>query len=143
MQITKIDPDAVLAAAEALPKDGPVVMLNLIRYNEQAQYGDRPNEAPCSGQEAYLQRYAPAFSQIAAAEGVSGVEVLYLGSVAASLAALPDEHWDNIVLVKYPSFAAFQAITESPRYEAEAAPHRRAALADWRLFATAPLSLPD
>ena len=142
MQITEINPDAVLVAAEALPKDGPVVMLNLVRYNEQAQYGDRPNEVPCSGQEAYLQRYAPAFSQIAAAEGVSGVEVLYLGSVAASLAGPPEEQWDNIVLVKYPSLAAFRAITESAQYEAKAAPHRRAALADWRLIATAQVVLP-
>lgn len=142
MQITEMNADAVRAATGAISADSPVVMLNLVRYNAQADYGDRTDQAACSGQEAYLLRYAPAFNAVAAAEGVTGIEILYLGNVAAALAALAGEHWDNIVLVKYPSFAAFRAVTESPKYLAEAYAHRKAALADWRLIATSQIALP-
>ena len=142
MPITEINIEAVLEAAEVVPADSPVVMLNLVRYNEHAEYGGQTDQPACSGQEAYLQRYAPAFNAVAAAEGVTGIQVLYLGSVAAALAAPDGEHWDNIVLVQYPSFAAFRTVTESPKYTADALPHRKAALADWRLIATSQIVLP-
>ncbi len=142
MQTTEINIEAVLEAAEAIPEASPVVMLNLVRYNERADYGGRTDLPACSGQEAYLQRYAPAFNAVAAAEGVTGIQVLYLGSVAAALAAPDGEHWDNIVLVQYPSFAAFRAVTESAKYATDALPHRKAALADWRLIATNQITRP-
>ena len=141
MPTTEMNTDAILAAAEAIPDGGPVVMLNLVRYNEHADYGDRTDLPPCSGQEAYLQRYAPAFNAVAAAEGITETKVLYLGAVTAALAAPAGEQWDNIVLVQYPSFSAFRAITESPCYQTDAYPHRKAALADWRLIATTQVPL--
>lgn len=49
-------PHALLAAAGAIPADTPIFMVNLLRYREQADYGDRPTAAPCSGREAYFQR---------------------------------------------------------------------------------------
>ncbi len=142
MPITEINTKAVLAAAEAIPEASPVVMLNLIRYNEHADYSGHADFPACSGQEAYLQRYAPAFNAIAAAEGVTGIQVLYLGNVAAALAAPVGEQWDNIVLVQYPSLTAFRAVTESPRYQSEAYPHRKASLADWRLIAATEVPMP-
>lgn len=142
MPTTEINDDAVLAAAEIIPDGSPVVMLNLVRYNERADYGGHTDLAACSGQEAYFQRYAPAFNAVAAAEGVTDIQVLYLGNVAAALAAPDSERWDNIVLVQYPSLAAFRAVTESPQYKSEAYPHRKAALADWRLIATSQITLP-
>ena len=143
MPITEMNAVAVLAAAEAVPGGGPVVMLNLVRYNEHADYGGRTDFPACSGQEAYLQRYAPAFNAVAAAEGVTGIQVLYLGNVAAALAAPDGERWDNIVLVQYPSFAAFRTVTESAKYTTDALPHRKAALADWKLIAATQVPMPD
>ena len=142
MPTTEINIEAVLAAAGTIAADSPVVMLNLVRYNEHAEYDDNTDFPACSGQEAYLQRYAPTFNAVAAAEGVTGIQVLYLGSVAAALAAPDGERWDSIVLVQYPSFAAFRTVTESARYTADALPHRKAALADWRLVATSQIPLP-
>ena len=142
MPTTEMNTDAVLAAAEAIPDGSPVVMLNLVRYNPQADYGDRADQAACTGKEAYLQRYAPAFNAVAAAEGITGTKVLYLGAVMAALAGPAEERWDDIVLVQYPSFSAFRAITESPHYQSDAYPHRKAALADWRLIATNQVPLP-
>ena len=40
-----------------------------------------------------------------------------------------------MVLVEYGNYAAFRAVTESADYERDAAPHRRAALENWRLIA--------
>ena len=136
MTITEIDPEDIVTAGALIPKDSSVIMLNLVRYNERAEYGDRTDITPCSGREAYLQRYAPAFNRVAEAEGVQGISVLYLGTVAALLVAQADEHWDEIALVEYPSFVAFRRVVDSPRYAMEAAIHRQAALKDWRLIAT-------
>ena len=141
MRTTVIDPGAILAAATAIPADQPVFMLNLLRYREQADYGDRTDFAPCSGQEAYFRRYVPAFNQVAAALGVLGIKPFYVGGVLARLVAPPDEPWDNVAVVEYPSFAAFRRVVESPEYHAEASPHRKAALEDWRLIATQQIAL--
>ncbi len=35
--------------------------------------------------EAYTQRYAPAFNQVAAELGVEGLEVIYVGTVAQTI----------------------------------------------------------
>ena len=137
MRTVRMNPEAVQAAAGVIPDDVPVVMLNMLRFREQADYGNRTEFAPCSGREAYLQRYAPVVRQIMA--DVS--QVVWLGNVLAPVIAPADEPWDTIVLVEYPSFAAFRRLVENPRYLAEAAPHRTAALEDSRLIATAKVAL--
>ncbi|WP_375434851.1 hypothetical protein [uncultured Hymenobacter sp.] len=52
--------ESLLAAARELPADQSVLMLNLVRYRAQADYGADSTEAPCSGREAY-QDYIQAF----------------------------------------------------------------------------------
>ena len=51
----------------------------------------------------------------------------------------PDEVWDGIGLVRYPDIKVFQNLTADSAYLAKAEPHRAAALADWRLYATTSL----
>ena len=135
--------EAMDAADRTLSGRGPVHMLNLLRYRAQAAYGPLSNLAPCSGREAYLQRYAPAFARVAAAvtPGARFAPVLLAG-VRAMLLAPADEAWDDMVIVEYQDFATLRRILDSPQYEAEAAPHRRAALADWRFIATMKMELP-
>jgi len=141
MQTVEMHPEDVLAATGVIPEDQPIVMLNLLRYRVQADYGDRTGIAPCSGREAYHTRYVPAFGQVAAEyEIISGIQVIWVGTVLARMVGPADEQWDEIALVEYPSFAAFQRITGSPQYQADAAFHRLAALADWRLIATTKMS---
>lgn len=142
MHTTKMTSEAVLAAASVISDASPIVMLNLLRYRERADYGDRTDAAPCSGRDAYYGRYLPAFNQVAAAEGVAGISIVYAGAVLAHVVAPADEQWDDVAIVHYPDFATFRRITESPHYAADAAPHRHAALADWRLIATMPVSVP-
>lgn len=136
---TELATQALLAAASSIPAGIPIYMVNLLRYRYQADYGDSATAAPCSGREAYFQRYIPAFAKVT--EG-DGIKPFWVGRALAQLVAPPGEHWDDVAIVEYPSFAVFQRMIESPAYLAEAEPHRRAALADWRLIPTAKADMP-
>ncbi len=136
MELTKLNPEDIATGAGAIGEDTPFVMLNLLRYKEQADYGIGSEHTPCSGREAYYQRYVPAFAAIAARlENTKRFKPAFVGSVLQALVNSPDEPWDDVVLVEYGNYAAFRDVAESADYEREAAPHRRAALANWRLIA--------
>jgi uncharacterized protein (DUF1330 family) len=134
---TKINEAAVQAAANTSIDDGPVFMVNLLRYKKHAEYDNPADGAPCSGREAYFQRYVPAFNNIAANENV---KVFFVGNVYSTLVAPEGEQWDDVAIVEYPSFAAFRRITECAAYHATAAPHRNAALENWRLLKTSKMA---
>ena len=112
-------------------EDGPITMLNLLRYAERADYPSDFEAEPCSGREAYARYGKVAFKTLS---GVGG-RILWIGQVALSLIAPQDEQWDDVVLVQYPSRAAFLGMLQLEEYKA-AAPHRTAALADSRLIAS-------
>lgn len=137
MRTIEINLDALDAAARKIPPDAPVFMLNLLCYREHADYRGRPGEVPSSGRDVYHGKYRVAFARIAAE---AGHKVSWFGGVLASLVGPPDERWDEMAIVEYPSFAIFRSLVESPRYKAEADHHRLAALEDWRLIATAKLA---
>ncbi len=135
MSAISLDPKNILAAAAKIPAGEPVIMINLVQFHKQAQYED-PDQTPCSGMEAYLQRYAPAFNEVAAAEKVEGIEVVYAGSVAQTILGPAEPEWDLVAVVRYPNFAALRKVIESPLYVEKAAPHRKAALKAWEFIAT-------
>lgn len=137
MATTQINESSMDEAARALA-DGEVLMVNLLRYNAEARYesGDQP---PCSGREAYFTRYVPAFAEVTQGQGIGAQ---WVGNVHAALVGPLDEAWDDVAIVRYPNFAAFRTMIEGADYQAKADPHRRAALADWRLLATTPMPLP-
>ena len=140
MRTTEVRSEDVQAAEGVIPEGAPFFMLNLLRFRERADYGDRADVAPSSGRGAYHERYVPAFGKIAARVAADGIRVFWVGDVFARVVGPTDERWDEMAIVEYPSFSAFRRVTESPEYEAEAAPHRTAALEDWRLIATAKTS---
>lgn len=118
----------------ALMKDAgdhtPIVMINLLKYREQAKYPDGMDVAPCSGREAYQRYGALAGEKVAAAGG----RLVWMGSVAAVVIGPADESWDDALLVEYPSPKAFFEMATDTGYQ-DAAVHRTAALADSRLIA--------
>lgn len=123
-----------LAAFLAEDPGSPIVMLNLLRYRDEADYSEAPDlapEAPISGREAY-QRYSEGVLPILASID-AGIELF--GPCHGTLIGPADEAWDEIVLVRYPSTAAFVGMVTSPEYEAITG-HRTAALADSRLVRT-------
>lgn len=111
---------------------GPVVMLNLLRLREVADYSASPELAPpspISGREAY-QRYMEHTEPYLRA---SGGEVLFLGNGGAFFIGPPEERWDVAMLVKQASVESFIAFASNPAYLAGIG-HRTAAVEDTRLL---------
>ncbi len=80
---------------------GPVVMLNLLRFRPDgrelyAQYAEHLSST-------FLPRY--------------GGEVLYAGEGSSVLAAEPGQEWDAVLMVRYPSRAAFSQMVADPEYQ--------------------------
>lgn len=124
--------DALDAVERHMPKGKPVYMLNLIRYRETALYENGFDAAPCTGREAYHDRYIPLFRRIAAERLGSRV---FLGAMLARLAGPTAERWDVVAVNVYADFATFRAIVDTDSYRREAEPHRLAALDGFGLFA--------
>ncbi len=142
MKTMEINLENLRLAKEKIPANVPVMMLNLLRYKDQADYGEQHDQsAPSSGRDVYFQRYAPAFNQVASNLKVTGIAPFWVGNVLASLVAPDIEQWDDIVLVAYPDFEAFCLVVESEDYLIHAAHHRLAALEDWRLIAMVKINL--
>lgn len=117
--------------ARSLPADKPVTMLNLLRFNEHSRYPAGSDAAPCSGREAYRRYSRVALGKLEAV----GARPVWMAEAFASVIAPEDEQWDEVLLVQYPSGAAFMQMLGMPDYQA-ATIHRTAALADSRLIAT-------
>jgi uncharacterized protein (DUF1330 family) len=124
-------PESFRALSQDVPADVPVVMLNLLRFREAAAYPDGSAHEPCSGRAAYGRYSAHALPAVAAAGG----QVLFAGQALAHPIGLPEERWDEVVLVAYPSIGAFFKMVMEPAYQAQSV-HRTAALLDARLVCT-------
>jgi uncharacterized protein (DUF1330 family) len=112
-----------LAGSEA---DGPVVMLNLNRYRERAEYeGEVPDGLPAdvSGQEAYMRCGVVA---LAVLERVGG-KVLWQAESKLTVVGEETDRHDEVVAVWYPSFSAFVALATDAEILAARA-HRVAGL---------------
>ncbi len=133
MKTIELDLEGFKATAQKIPTDGPVFMLNLLRYRDRALYQDRPDEAPCSGREAYHHRYLPSFQRLAAS---TDYKLTFFGSVLGKLVGPDGARWDDVAIVEYASYADFCGVVDSERYRTEANHHRLAALEDFRLFVT-------
>jgi len=91
----------------SLPDTGPVVMVNLVRFRERSLDGNG------SGWDAYA-RYSK--GDMPLLKKVGGT-VIWAGHVeGTALGDLGDGRWDWVVLVLYPSRAAFLEMMTSPEY---------------------------
>lgn len=116
--------------------DGPVEMLNLLRFREVADYGDLPELAPdteVSGAEAYEEYSRHTLQHLARRGG----EVVWMGQGGMPLIGPVDERWDLALLVRYPDVDTFLAMTSDEDYLATMG-HRTAALEDSRLLPLEP-----
>lgn len=127
--------EQVAAFERQTPDEKPIVMLNLLKFRERADY---PAEGPGgSGRDAYS-RYSKAAVQLV---WEVGGQVLWSGKVRAGLIVPDGEAWDEVVLVHYPSRRAFLRMVKSQAYQS-IMHHRTAALADSRLIETRAVRLP-
>lgn len=101
---------------------GPIVMVNLLKFRDMAVYEDGRATA-LSGREAYN------LYGLAVAGLVSGVggRVLYAGDVNFLMLGQAEPLWDQVALAEYPDRAALVRMAMSPEYQ-EIAVHRAAGL---------------
>ena len=109
--------------------EGPVSMLNLLKFKEHAEYADG-RTLELSGAEAYS-LYGEKMAPFVISKGgrlVFGgrAEHLMLGEV--------DELWDTVAIMEYPSKEAFVEIVSAPEV-GEFSVHRSAGLAGQLLIA--------
>lgn len=118
---------------------GPVVMLNLLRFRDVADYSQHPDlmpAEPISGAEAfdlYIEGTMPHLLE-------SGGELLFMGAGDQFFIGPAEERWDRVMLVRQSSVEAFIAFASNEAYMTEAVGHRTAALEDSRLLPLTQLS---
>lgn len=111
---------------------GEVVMLNLLKFRELADYSAFPDlapENPLSGREAF-QRYIDHTLPFLHGSG-GGIE--FLGEGGKFFVGPQDERWDLVMLIRQDSLNSFIAFATNEAYLAGVG-HRTAALEDSRLL---------
>ncbi len=112
--------------------EGPITMLNLLRFRAEADYSETPELAPSepiSGAEAY-RRYAEETMPFLIE---SGGEVILDGTAGQFFIGPTSERWDHVLVVRQRSLNDFFAFASNPGYLAGLG-HRTAALEDSRLL---------
>jgi uncharacterized protein (DUF1330 family) len=99
------------------PDEGPVVMLNLLKFKARA------DGAEGSGASEYA-KYGEAAVQMVESRGG---KVLWMGRADQMLIGDADESWDSVALVQYPSRKDFLEMVSTPEYE-KAHEHRESGL---------------
>lgn len=115
---------------------GEVVMLNLLRFRQTADYSAHPELAPAepvSGERAYRMYMEHTLPLLRA----KGGDILFAGEGGSFLIGPADERWDLAVLVRQPSLSAFLAFASDPEYLAGMG-HREAGVKDSRLLPLLP-----
>ena len=106
---------------------GPVVMVNLMRFRDRSLDGDG------SGWDAYLRYSALTVPMIK----VRGGTLLWTGDAkAVALGAQAGNQWHYLALVYYPDVAAFVGMMTSVDYETRCDPHRHNGCAEHVIVCT-------
>lgn len=117
--------DDQIEALTQSTEDGPIVMVNLLRFRDTAAYAcDHPEAGEkLSGRDAYRRYGATALRCVLEAGGA----IVWGGRQELVMIGSPDDVWDEVMCVRYPSRAAFLEMTARPDYRA-ALYHRDAGL---------------
>ncbi len=102
--------------------DGPIVMVNLLKFKEKAVYRDG-RETDLTGREAYdiYSRGVIALIQ------EFGGRIFFSADVTEIALGLVEDLWDEVALAEYPNRAAMAAMTSSEGWR-DMAVHREAGL---------------
>ncbi len=120
-EVYPTDPQQFEKMREAGPQ-GPIVMVNLLKFKEKAEYEDG-RETDLSGREAYL-LYARSVSKLVTE---FGGRVLFVGDVTYLMLGKVEDLWDEVALAEYPNRVALVAMTSSEAFQ-KIAVHRKAGL---------------
>lgn len=117
-------------AFREMERDGPVHMLNLLRFRDRAAYDDGTEATGAEAYAAYARDSGPILARL-------GGRQVWLGTPELTLIGPEAERWDLAFIAEYPSVAAFVAMLRDPDYR-RAVRHRQAAVADSRLIRMRP-----
>jgi hypothetical protein len=131
-----IDTDYAMRLATS-SDDGPIHMINLMKYREVADYGDRSGEGAVarSGKDAD-DEYAPLESLAAI-----GAEVVFFADVDTQLLGA-DPVWDRIGVVKYPTRRSFIEMQSRPDFR-EKHVHKDAGMERTIVMGGLPTAVPE
>lgn len=115
-------------------EDGPVWMVNLMKYRDVADYADG-RETTISGQQA-----DDIYSPIESLRAV-GAEIVFFGDVDQQLLG-DDTVWDRIGVVKYPTRKSFIDMQSRPEFQ-ESHEHKDAGMEKTFVIGCRPMELPD
>lgn len=110
---------------KSLPRDSPIMMLNLIELNENAAYEDGRIATGVQAYKAYGKESGPIFTSV-------GGEIIWRGVPESIVIGPSDEHWDIAFIARYPTAGAFLDMVTNSDYQAIVF-HRQAAVKDSRL----------
>jgi uncharacterized protein (DUF1330 family) len=131
-----VNPTGAQREAVQAGPDGPVQMINLLKFKDRAAYPtdyDGPEDTDVSGEEAYGRYGANTMPHVAERGG----RVVLLSATNESVIGDPGD-WDQLVIVEYPDRAVFLDMTEDPDYLAGTV-HRTAGLERTTILATTPV----
>jgi uncharacterized protein (DUF1330 family) len=103
--------------------DGPIVMVNLLKFRDKAEYEDG-RETDLTGREAYM-LYGAAVAELITEYGG---RIVFAGDVTHLTIGEVEELWDEVALAEYPNRGALVAMSTSEEF-AKIAAHRSAGLA--------------
>lgn len=113
-----------------MQRDGPLHMLNLLRFRDRAAYDDGAVATGAEAYRSYARDSGPIFACL-------GGRQVWLGTPELTLIGPSDERWDLAFIAEYPSVDAFVSMLRDPDYR-KAVRHRTAAVADSRLIRMRP-----
>lgn len=113
-----------------LPDEGPIQMLNLVRFRDKAAYPDGREATGAEAYAAYGRESGPIF------RGLGG-RIIWSGDFRLILIGPGQERWDACFIAEYPSADAFVSMVKNPDYQ-KAVIHRQAAVEDSRLIRLSP-----
>ncbi|MCA3254886.1 DUF1330 domain-containing protein [Bradyrhizobium sp.] len=116
-----VDPEQLKAMMEPGP-EGPIYMVNLLKFREKAEYPDG-RDSDLTGREAYM-IYGRAVFELLPKFGGKG---LFAADVTHLSLGRAEELWDEVAIAMYPNRAAMTAMSLSPEWQAIAI-HRAAGL---------------
>jgi uncharacterized protein (DUF1330 family) len=120
-EVFPTDPARFSAMMEKGP-DGPIFMVNLLKFKDKAEYDDG---RPCdlSGRDAYM-IYGRAVTQLLLKFGGRGI---FAGDVTFLALGQVEELWDEVAIAMYPDRASLVRMSLSEEWR-EIAVHRSAGL---------------
>ena len=113
-----------------LERPGPVHMLNLLKFRDEAAYDDGTIATGVEAYRNYARESGPIFERL-------GGRQVWAGRPELTLIGPQEETWDLAFIAEYPSKDAFVAMLRDPDYR-KAVRHRQAAVADSRLIRMQP-----